>query len=306
MTTWLERLKSGLKQSRSGLTEPIARVLGRSPSLDEAALEEIEEILISSDIGAPMAATLVAQLAECSHSSRPTSSELLRTLKEGIRNRLAGCERVMPLRRGNEPTVVLIAGVNGSGKTTTIAKLTAHIRKQNPSLPVTFAAADTFRAAAIEQLGMWADRLKVDLIKHRVSADPSAVVFDALDHVHRCGGILFIDTAGRLQTDHNLMEELRKIERTVSKKLGRGSDERLLVLDATTGQNGISQAYRFHEAICLTGMVLTKFDGTAKGGVIVTIWETLKVPVMYIGVGESKDDLHEFIVDQFVEALFST
>ena len=144
----------------------------------------------------------------------------------------------------------------------------------------------------------------VDMIKHKIGADPSAVVFDALDHARRLGGLLLIDTAGRLQTKHNLMEELKKIERTVEKKLGRGSDERLLVLDATTGQNGISQAARFHEAINLTGLVLTKLDGTAKGGVILAIWDELRLPLLYIGVGEGVDDLHKFSVSQFVEALF--
>jgi fused signal recognition particle receptor len=221
-----------------------------------------------------------------------------------VREKLEGCERKLALRNDGQPTVVTVAGVNGSGKTTTAAKIASRLRTQAPDIPITFAAADTFRAAAIEQLNVWAERIEADLIRHKLGADPSAVVFDAIDHAQHVGGVLLIDTAGRLQTKHNLMEELSKIERTVNKKLGRGSDERLLVLDATTGQNGISQATRFHEAIDLTGIVITKLDGTAKGGVVLSIWNQLCLPILYIGVGEDKEDLHEFSAEQFVEALF--
>lgn len=301
---WIDRLKNGLKRTRSGLTDSIDQVFSRGGRIGTIELAKIEEILIAGDVGVRVAMALVEDLAE--RAGCPAGEKLLSVLKKGIKERLSGCERGLQLRCDGEPTVILIAGVNGSGKTTTIAKLAAHYRERDPAFPITLAAADTFRAAAIEQLGVWAERVGADLVKHRIGADPSAVVFDALDHARRLGGLLFIDTAGRLQTKHNLMEELRKIERTVEKKLGRGSDERLLVLDATTGQNGISQASRFHEAIDLTGIVLTKLDGTAKGGVILAIWEELKVPLMYIGVGESKEDLHEFSADQFVEALFST
>ncbi|MBU0596082.1 signal recognition particle-docking protein FtsY, partial [Candidatus Bipolaricaulota bacterium] len=210
------------------------------------------------------------------------------------------------LRSDDSPTVVLVAGVNGAGKTTTIAKLAGLIRQGNPKLSVTFAAADTFRAAAIEQLGIWAERVGADMIAHRHGADPSAVVYDAVDHAIKTGGVLFIDTAGRLQTKHNLMEELKKIERTIEKKLGRRADERLLVLDATTGQNGISQAERFHEAIDLTGIVLTKLDSSAKGGIVLAIVEALGIPLKYIGVGESAEDLHAFSAAEFAEALFTT
>ncbi|MDD5264856.1 MAG: signal recognition particle-docking protein FtsY, partial [Candidatus Bipolaricaulis sp.] len=209
------------------------------------------------------------------------------------------------LRTDGAPTVVLVAGVNGAGKTTTIAKIAAHLREEQPTLPMTFAAADTFRAAAVEQLAIWSERIGADLVRHQEGADPSAVVFDALDHVERKGGVLLIDTAGRLQTKHNLMEELRKIERTVARKLNRPSDERLLVLDATTGQNGIAQAERFHAAIELSGLVLTKLDGTAKGGVILSIRESLGLPILFVGVGESAEDLHAFSAEEFVEALFS-
>ena len=300
---WIDRLKAGLKKTRSGLTEPIGRILTGRKSLTDEEIEQIEEVLIGGDVAAELAIELVEELAE--EARRSDEADLLAALRERTRDRLAGCERALSLRSDGGPTVLLIAGVNGTGKTTTIAKIAAHLREEEPDLPITFAAADTFRAAAIEQLAVWADRVGADLIRHQPGGDPSAIAFDAVDHVLRTGGVLFVDTAGRLQTKHNLMEELKKIERTVAKKLGRGSDERLLVLDATTGQNGISQAERFHDAIDLTGIVLTKLDGTAKGGGVLTIWDRLKIPLMFVGVGETVDDLHAFSADDFVEALFS-
>ena len=302
---WVDRLKQGLRQTRAGLVDAIGEVLVHGGTAGDAQLEAIEEILIAGDVGARMAAELIGELTAQAPRGRLGGEELLGALKKAIGLRLADCERPLALRRDGEPTVILVCGVNGSGKTTTIAKLTAHLRERDAGLPITLAAADTFRAAAVEQLAVWAQRLDADLIQHRTGSDPSAVVFDAVDHVRRTGGVLFVDTAGRLQTKHNLMEELRKIERTVVKKIERRSDERLLVLDATTGQNGISQATRFHEAIGLTGIVLTKLDGTAKGGVVLAIWDALSVPLMYVGVGERKEDLHEFSSQQFVDALFS-
>jgi len=300
---WLDRLRQGLRRTRSGLSDSIGGILKRG-KIGPEEREALEEALIAGDVGARVAVALVEELAEKAREAGK-NGDLLSLLKQGIKARLAAAERRIMLRDDGAPTVILVAGVNGSGKTTTIAKIAARLRSGNPQLPITFAAADTFRAAAIEQLSVWADRVGADLIKHRLGADPAAVVFDALDHARTQGGVLLIDTAGRLQTKHNLMEELKKIERTVMRKLGRPSDERLLVLDATTGQNGISQARLFHAAIDLTGIVLTKLDGTAKGGVILAIWEELKLPILYIGVGEKKEDLHEFSADQFVEALFS-
>ncbi len=300
---WFDRLRAGLKKTRSGLTDPIGRILSGRTALTDQDVEELEDILIQGDVGASLATQWVEELADEARRSRDI--DLLAELKRRIRDRLAGSERALELRPDGGPTVILVAGVNGAGKTTTIAKLTMHLRGQHPGIPVTFAAADTFRAAAIEQLGIWAERTGADLIRHQSGADPSAVVFDAVDHAIRTGGVLFIDTAGRLQTKHNLMEELKKIERTVVKKLDRHPDERLLVLDATTGQNGISQAERFHDAIGLTGIVLTKLDGTAKGGGVLTIWDRLRIPLMFVGVGETADDLHAFSANEFVEALFS-
>jgi len=300
---WIDRFRAGLRKTRAGLTEPLGRILSGRRSLTDAETESVEEILIGSDVGVALAMRLVEDLAARARGG--AEADLLETLRENVRELLAGCERSLALRTDGGPTVLLVTGVNGTGKTTSIAKIAAHLREDRPDLPITFAAADTFRAAAIEQLAIWADRIGADLIKHRSGGDPSAVVFDAVDHAIRTGGVLFVDTAGRLQTKHNLMEELKKIERTVTKKLGRGSDERLLVLDATTGQNGISQAERFHDAIALTGIVLTKLDGTAKGGGVLAVWDALRIPLLYVGVGEAADDLHAFSADDFVAALFS-
>ena len=298
---WLDRLRSGLKKARASLTEPVSNVLRGRTSLDAAQIEELEELLIAGDVGGRLATSLVEELAE---TCRREKTDALETQRRILVARFAGSEREMALRGDGSPTVVLVAGVNGAGKTTTIAKVAAHLREQALTLPITFAAADTFRAAAVEQLAVWADRVGVDIVHHQTGADPAAVVYDALDHALRTGGVLFIDTAGRLQTKHNLMEELKKIDRTVVKKLGREPDERLLVIDATTGQNGIAQAERFHDAIGLTGLILTKLDSTAKGGVVLAIRETLKLPILFVGVGETADDLHAFSASEFVNAMF--
>ncbi|MFC2077609.1 signal recognition particle-docking protein FtsY [Candidatus Bipolaricaulota bacterium] len=300
---WLDRLRTGLSKSRSGLTDGLSQILRGRTRLTDQDLERVEEILIAGDVGGQLAVDLAGKLAE---AVRRDAREPLEVLKDIVLARFGG-EEAAPLRLRDdaEPTIILVVGVNGVGKTTTIAKLAAHFREDNPDLPITFAAADTFRAAAVEQLGVWADRIGADLVKQQQGADPAAVAFDAVDRATRTGGVLFIDTAGRLQTKHNLMEELKKIERTVTKRLGRGADARLLVLDATTGQNGIPQAEQFHEAVGLTGIVLTKLDGTAKGGVVLAIRERLDVPIQYIGVGESAEDLHEFSAPEFVDALFT-
>ncbi len=300
---WFDRLKSGLKKSRAGLADSLAQVLRGRTSLGPEEIEQIEDILISGDVGGRLSVDLVRELSE---TGKKDARDALQRLQDMLLAKLEGCERPMAIRSDAQPTVILMAGVNGAGKTTTIAKIAAHLREDRPNLPITFAAADTFRAAAVEQLSIWADRVGADLIKQQPGADPAAVVYDAVDHAQRTGGVLFIDTAGRLQTKHNLMEELKKVERTVSKKLGRPSDERLLVLDATTGQNGITQAERFHDAIGLTGLILTKLDGTAKGGVVFAIQAALHLPILFVGVGESADDLHAFSAEEFVEALFET
>ncbi len=300
---WIDRLKAGLSKTRMGLTSSISQVLRGAKRLSTDDMEVLEEALIASDVGAQTAMALVAELQTAMSRNESDPAQALQII---IQERLDGIEKSLSLRSDGQPTVFLFAGVNGAGKTTTIAKLAARIRADHPELPITFAAADTFRAAAIEQLGIWADRIGADFIRHQPGADPSAVVFDAVDHAIRTGGVLFVDTAGRLQTKHNLMEELKKIERTVAKKVGRGSDERLLVLDATTGQNGVSQARHFHDAIDVSGIVLTKVDGTAKGGVVLAIWDALQIPLTHIGVGETAEDLHIFSANEFVEALFDS
>lgn len=300
---WIDQLKSGLSKTRTGLTSGISQVLRGAKRLSADDIEVLEEALIASDVGAQTAMALVEELQTAMSRHELDPIQVLQAL---IQERLNGIEKPLSLRSDGQPTVFLVAGVNGAGKTTTIAKLATQLRTDHPGLPITFAAADTFRAAAIEQLGIWADRIGADFIRHQPGADPSAVVFDALDHAIRVGGALFVDTAGRLQTKHNLMEELKKIERTVVKKMGRASDERLLVLDATTGQNGISQARHFHDAIDLSGIILTKVDGTAKGGVVLAIWDALQIPLTHIGVGETAEDLHTFSATEFVEALFDS
>ena len=298
---WFDRLRTGLKKTRATLTESMSSMLRGRTTLDAAQIEELEEVLIAGDVGGRLAASLVEELAE---ACRREKTDALAALRRILLARFAGSERPLALRTDGSPTVLLVAGVNGAGKTTTIAKVAAHLREENPNLAITFAAADTFRAAAVEQLAVWAERIGADIVQQQPGADPAAVVYDALDHALRKGGVLFIDTAGRLQTKHNLMEELKKIDRTVAKKLGRGPDERLLVIDATTGQNGIAQAERFHDAIGLTGLILTKLDSTAKGGVVLAIRETLKLPILFVGVGETADDLHAFSASEFVDAMF--
>lgn len=301
---WFKRLKDGLQKTRTNMVEAISEVITRTAKFDAETIDDIEEILVRSDIGIQTTLAIIDDLrSNIDRRGTIDAAEILDFLRAELKTKLAGGNGTLALRSDGEPTVIIVVGVNGAGKTTTIAKLAELVAAQTKS-KVTFAAADTFRAAAIEQLEIWAQRVGADVVKHRLGADPSAVVFDALDHVRSRGGTLFIDTAGRLQTKHNLMEELKKIDRTVTKRLGRPADERLLVLDSTGGQNGISQAKLFHAAIDLTGIVLTKLDGTAKGGVIVAIREQLDIPIKYIGVGESKEDLHLFDPDQFVEALF--
>jgi fused signal recognition particle receptor len=274
----------------------------RGGAADTATWEEVEETLIAGDVGARLAAEVVAR-ARAGDGGTP---------EEAVRAELAALlaprssiawrpRRPDPTR----PAVVLVVGVNGTGKTTTIAKLAA--REQTHGAHVLFAAADTFRAAAIEQLQAWAGRVGVPVVAHRPGADPSAVVYDALDAaVARGSDVVIVDTAGRLQTKHNLMDELAKIRRTVDKRLPGAEPDVLFVLDATTGQNGLTQARAFHEATGLTGIVLSKLDSTAKGGIVFAIEQELKVPVLFAGVGEGLGDLVPFDPEGFVSALFAS
>lgn len=294
------RLKKGLTKTREILTTDIEDIFSGKSGIDDDMLEELEELLITSDMGVATTMDLMQKIEKkASKISGPKA--LQQTIKEEI---LALFEALPPLpeRPETKPHVVMVIGVNGVGKTTTIGKLAANAA--NSGRKVMIAAADTFRAAAIEQLTVWAERSGAEIVKHKANADPAAVAFDSMEaSLARGTDIVFVDTAGRLHTKVNLMEELKKIQRTIAKKIPGAPHEILLVLDATTGQNALSQAKLFNDAIGVTGLVLTKLDGTAKGGIVVSICTTLNLPLKYIGVGESIEDLQEFDPQQFIDAL---
>ena len=296
----LEKLRSGLKKTREAFLSPLEESLRARAKLDEDLLYELEELLILADVGPELAEEIVGNIAD-KHRDSLTPEGLEAALEEEVAAILAGAERKF-VPPSEKPCVFLIVGVNGSGKTTTAAKL-AH-KFKNQGKKVLLAAADTFRAAAIEQLVELGERVGVEVIAHRPGADPGAVVHDALECAQKRGyDFLLVDTAGRLQTKVPLMEELRKVRRVVEKLAGRPPDERLLVIDATVGQNALSQARLFHEAVGLTGLVITKLDGTAKGGAVLPIWRELSVPILWVGVGEGMEDLVEFRARDFARAL---
>jgi fused signal recognition particle receptor len=302
---WIDRLKQGLQKTRDRLSDQISTVLpGRK--IDEDLLEELEAILIQADMGVDTALDIIERLKQRAKREKDSDSEqLMAWLREVLLEVLEPVDRPVELRTDGQPTIFLILGVNGSGKTTSVAKMAQYFMGNGQS-NVTLAAGDTFRAAAIEQLEIWSDRVGAKLIKHQANSDPSAVAFDGVDYaIKNNQDILLIDTAGRLQTKHNLMEELKKIERVVKKRLERDIDEILLVIDATNGQNALSQAKLFHEAIPLSGVVITKLDGTPKGGMVIAIARELGIPIKFIGVGESAEDLQEFKSTEFVDALIS-
>jgi len=300
---FFERLKLGLKKTKDGLVGRIdALVLGKK-EIDAETLEELEEILITSDIGVKTTVELIRTLEQRLGRNELKDGEALRAaLKEEILARLEAHHRVLDMT-GQHPFVLLVIGVNGVGKTTTIGKLAA--RYSASGQKVLLAAADTFRAAAAEQLEAWGERSGVDVIRHKEGADPSAVVFDACKAaVARQVDILIVDTAGRLHTKVNLMEEMKKIRRVIDREIPGAPHETLLVVDAATGQNAISQARLFKDAAGVSGIALTKLDGTAKGGIVVAVSHEFSLPVRYIGVGESIDDLRDFNPREFTEALF--
>ncbi|HEY3284409.1 MAG TPA: signal recognition particle-docking protein FtsY [Armatimonadota bacterium] len=271
--------------------------------VDEELLEELEESLIQADVNVRTAGLLLDALRKRVENDRLSSSDdARRVLREEIQRLLEGGDTT--LRLVNRPAVVLLVGVNGTGKTTSLAKLARRLTDEGKSVLV--AAGDTFRAAAIEQLEEWASRIHVPVVRHQMGGDPSAVVFDAISAAKARGtDVLLIDTAGRLHTKGNLMEELKKIGRVVERELGRPADETLLVLDATTGQNALSQAELFSKAVPVTGLILTKTDGTAKGGIALTLRQEMGVPIKLIGVGEKAEDLRSFDARSFVDDLFS-
>ncbi len=296
---WLGRLRQGLARTREALGTRLDDLFGRG--LDEAFYDELEETLIRADVGVRTTETVTARLREQARAGLRTPEAVRAAVAEIL---AASLGDPIPLVLQPPPAVVLVLGVNGSGKTTTIGKL-AHRLKQD-GRKVLLAAGDTFRAAAIDQLEVWAERVGVEVIRHQEGADPAAVVYDAAQATRaRHVDVLIVDTAGRLHTKTNLIEELKKIDRVLRRELPGAPIEALLVLDATTGQNGIAQARRFKDALPITGIVLTKLDGTARGGIVVAIAEALGLPVKIIGVGEGMEDLQPFDPRAFVDALLS-
>jgi len=301
--SWFKRLKQGLKKTRKNLIGRVESVISSYKTIEPGLFDEIEELLVTADIGVNTAMEIIDRVKERIDEEEETDPGRVKDLlKDELKERLASAEEGLHLREDGL-TVMLMMGVNGSGKTTTIAKIGQKFISEGKD--VVFAASDTFRAAAIEQLELWAKRVGATPISHEIGADPSAVAYDALEYsMNNEADLLLIDTAGRLQTKHNLMEELKKINRVIAKKLDRPIDEKLLTIDATNGQNGVSQAEKFDEAIGLTGIIITKLDGTGKGGVIFQIVDEFSAPIKLIGVGESEKDLHQFDREEFVEALF--
>jgi fused signal recognition particle receptor len=296
-----ERLRDGLRRSQEYLAGSLGTVLDADRPVDDALLEELEELLIAADLGAPLAADFVNRAREEVMFGTVTRASQLRPLfRRFLLDTLAPVTQ--PLNLEHHPAVVLLLGVNGSGKTTTAAKLAASLKGSGKR--VILAAADTFRAAAIEQLERWGERIQVEVIRQAAGSDPAAVVFDAVKAATaRDLDVLIVDTAGRLHTKTNLMDELAKLRRVIERQLPGAPHETLMVLDAPTGQNGFAQARMFHEAIGLTGVCLTKLDGTAKGGIVIRIVRELKVPVKLIGLGEKLEDLQPFDAQAFVDAL---
>jgi fused signal recognition particle receptor len=300
---FFSRLKEGLSKTRKGITERIDQVLVSLGKVDEELFEELEEILVTADLGIDTALRIIEASKRKVKEGKITDPQKIKTILKDTLAELMG-ENTPALDIDPPPAVIMVIGVNGVGKTTSIGKI-ANMLKCNGKR-VIIAAADTFRAAAIDQLEIWAKRAGVDLIKHSEGSDPGAVVYDAIQAAKaRRADVVICDTAGRLHTKKNLMEELRKITRIVDRELPGARRENLLVLDATTGQNAISQAKIFSEVADVSGIVLTKLDGTAKGGVVITIASELNIPVKLIGVGEQMDDLQPFNSMEFIEALFS-
>ncbi len=298
---FLSRLKQGLSKTRKILTTDIDELFAGNRKIDDELLEKLEELLITSDIGVQTSIDLINNISKKSWEIAD-AEQLKSALKEEILS-LLDTQTVVVNKITSTPYVIMVIGVNGVGKTTTIGKLAT--RQTAAGKRVLIAAADTFRAAAVEQLAIWADRANAEIVKHKDKADPAAVVYDTLEAALARGtDFIFIDTAGRLHTKVNLMEELKKMKRTISKKLPDAPHEILLVLDATTGQNALSQAKLFHEELEVTGIALTKLDGTAKGGIVISICNDLNIPLEYIGVGEKIEDLQDFDPIQFVDALF--
>ncbi|MDZ4991480.1 signal recognition particle-docking protein FtsY [Clostridium perfringens] len=297
-----DKLKTGLTKTRDNLTDKINEALNLAVTIDDDMYEELEEALIMSDIGMDTTVEIIDRLKAKIRKDKINDVEMVKpALKEVIAEMMLEGDYEEE-EEDNEKKVMLIIGVNGVGKTTSIGKIAA--RNKNNGKKVLLAAADTFRAAAIDQLDIWSQRANVDIVKHQEGSDPAAVVFDAVQAAKaRNVDLLICDTAGRLHNKKNLMDELAKINRIIDRELGDRKKETLLVLDGTTGQNAVIQAKQFMEACPIDGIILTKLDGTAKGGVVISIKNTLNIPVKYIGVGEGVEDLQKFNAKEFAEAL---
>ncbi len=298
---FFDKLKSGLAKTKNAVFAQVDNVLKSFVRVDEDLLEELEEILICSDMGMETVEEIIDELRDQIKSDRLKAPEDVKiALKELLRERIGDGEA---LKLETSPSVILVIGVNGVGKTTSIGKIASNLKSQGKKVVV--AAADTFRAAAIDQLEVWTERAGVELIRQNEGSDPAAVVFDAAQAAKKRGAdVLIVDTAGRLHNKKNLMAELAKIDRVLTRELPDSSRETLLVLDSTTGQNAVMQAKEFKESAEITGLILTKLDGTAKGGAVFSIKRILDIPVKYIGVGEQIGDMQPFDADMFVSALF--
>jgi len=303
MLGFFKKIKDGLAKTHDKLTSEIKRIVTRSPRLTAESLDELEAALLGADLGLPMTQQILAAAKKAFESQGKAGLDFLEIAAREVQQSLAANDHELKKLPGGV-TVVSIVGVNGTGKTTTSAKL-AHLIQQRGHTAV-LAACDTFRAAAVEQIKIWGTRLNVTVIAGAHGADPASVAHDAVTAAQaRNADFLFIDTAGRLHTKHNLMQELQKVHRVIDKKFPGAPHETLLVLDATTGMNALNQAREFHKAVKLTGLVVTKLDGTSKGGMVVAIQKELGIPIKFIGVGEQADDLQPFDAKQFAEALFS-
>ena len=298
---FFEKISKGLKKTKASVIRQMDQMFGSFTKVDEELFEELEELLVMGDVGVRTSEKICDQLREKVKAEKITDAAQVKgALKEIITEMLSGGEE---LNLHSKPSVILVIGVNGVGKTTTIGKMAANLKDSGKK--VLMVAADTFRAAAIDQLQIWADRAGVDIVKHGEGADPAAVVYDGMQAAKARGvDVVICDTAGRLHNKKNLMDELAKISRVIHREIGENDMEVLLVLDATTGQNAVNQARQFKEAAGLTGIVLTKLDGTARGGVVISIKDDLGIPIKYIGVGEQIDDLQPFDAKGFVDALF--
>lgn len=298
------RLRNGLSRTRSSLTDGMASLVTGGRKIDDELLEDLETRLLTADVGVEVTRQIISDLGrQVSRKQLADGDALITALQQSMSDIITPCSHPLEIDGDHEPFVILVVGVNGVGKTTTIGKLAKHIQQQGHS--VMLAAGDTFRAAAVEQLQAWGERNNIHVVGQHTGADSASVIFDAVESARaRKADVLIADTAGRLHTQDNLMEELKKIKRVITKLDETAPHEILLVVDAGTGQNALSQASQFNQAVGLTGIAITKLDGTAKGGIIFAIANKLKIPIRFIGVGEGIDDLRVFDAGEFIRALF--